>query len=129
MLFQIGPFEEMGRNGPTLNSLKNLYKLNVFNAAGQRGLKIRHELFDQFVFCQAISEADGIRIAVDQQLSWATLWWQVKQAGKITGLDHVANPFFLRDMTAESFHDSCKSTSSTYQPRKVSDRYGNKQRM
>lgn len=74
MLFRIGAFEGMGQDGPTLNSLENLYNLNVLNAAGQRRLKIRHELLDQFVFCQAISEADGIRIAVDQQLSWATLW-------------------------------------------------------
>lgn len=109
MLFRLGAFKQLKRDGPTLNCPENLYSLRALNGLGQQELKIKDELLDQFVFCQAIREADGIRIAADQQLSWATLKYWTKQAGKITGFSHISEPYTLRRKAAKAFYDSCKS--------------------
>lgn len=110
MLFRVRAFKELSRDGPTLNCPENLYSLRVLDGIGQQKLKIKDELLDQFVFCQAIREADGIRIATDQQLSSAGVRYRMKRAGEITGFEHVARPYAFRYMAAKAFNDSRKSS-------------------
>lgn len=112
MLFRIGAFKKISRDGPTLNRPENLYSLGVLNGLGQQEPKIK-EILDQFVFCQAIREADGIRIAVDQQLSPANLRYRMKRGGEITGFDQVTKTYGLRYGAAKAFNDSCKLSPGT----------------
>lgn len=79
----------------------------------EQELKIKEEILDQFVFCQAIREADGIQIAVDQQLSSANLRYRMKRGGEITGFDQVTKPYGLRYGAAKAFNDSCKLSPGT----------------
>ena len=36
---------------------------------GQQELKLKNEILDQFVFCQAVCEEDGNRIVLERQLT------------------------------------------------------------
>ena len=39
---------------------ENLYNLGILKGLGQQELKLKNEVLDRFVFCQAVREADGI---------------------------------------------------------------------
>lgn len=106
MLFRIGAFKNISTVGPVLNCPENLYSLGVLNGLGQQELKLKEEILDQFVFCQAIREAHGFRIALDQQLSSATVRYRMKRGGEITGFEQVTKPYCLRYGAAKAFNDS-----------------------
>lgn len=110
MLFRIGAFKNISQDGPTVNCPENLYNLGILNGLNQQELKLKDEILDQFVFCQAIREADGVRIALDQQLSAATLRYRMKRGGEITGFEQVTKPYGLRYGAAKAFNDSRKQS-------------------
>lgn len=108
MLFRIGAFKNVSLDGPVVNCPENLYSLGILNGLNQQELKLKDEILDQFVFYQAIREADGVRIALDQQLSSATVRYRMKWGGEITGFEQVTKPYGLRYGAAKAFNDSCK---------------------
>ncbi|KAF7174465.1 hypothetical protein CNMCM6106_008809 [Aspergillus hiratsukae] len=51
-------------------------------------------------------EADGIRIALEEQLTEGALRYRMKRAGEITGFEQVTKPYGLRYGAAKAFNDS-----------------------
>ena len=51
-------------------------------------------------------EADGIQIALEQQLTDGTLRYRMKRGGEITGFEQVTKPYGLRYGAAKAFNDS-----------------------
>ncbi|EQL28673.1 hypothetical protein BDFG_08585 [Blastomyces dermatitidis ATCC 26199] len=60
MLFRIGAFKSLSKDGPVTDCPEKLYSLRVLDGLGEQELKLKDELLDQHVFCQALREADGI---------------------------------------------------------------------
>ncbi|GLA10386.1 hypothetical protein AnigIFM60653_004877, partial [Aspergillus niger] len=85
---------------------ENLYNLGVLDGLGQQELKLKEEILDRFVFCQAVREADGIRIVVEEQLTDGALRYRMKRGGEITGFEQVTKPYGLRYGAAKAFNDS-----------------------
>lgn len=106
MLFRIRAFNNFSTEGMVVDSPENLYSLGVLNGLGQQELKLKDEILDQFVFCQAVREADGIHIALDEQLTGGVLRYQMKRGGEITGFEQVTKPYGLRYGAAKAFNDS-----------------------
>ncbi|KAJ6000886.1 hypothetical protein N7481_001295 [Penicillium waksmanii] len=106
MLLKIKAFKTLSTNGPTLDSAEKLYSLGVLDGLGQQELKLKDEILDSYVFCQALREPDGIRIALDQQLTRGWLSYRMKRGGEITGFAEVAKPYCLRYGAAKAFNDS-----------------------
>lgn len=106
MLFRIRAFKNMSRDGPILDGPEKLYSLRVLDGLGQQELKLKDEILDDHVFCQALREPDGFRIALDQKLTGGWLRYRMKRAGLITGFAEVARPYCLRYGAAKAFNDS-----------------------
>lgn len=88
---------------------ENLYNLGVIKGLSQQELKLKDEMLDQFVFCQAVREADGIRIALEEQLTDGMLRYRMRLGGgEITGFEQVTKPYGLRYGAAKAFNDSRK---------------------
>jgi hypothetical protein len=102
MLFKAQAFKS-----PSIDSQERLYSLNVLNGLNEQKLPLREELDDEFIFCQTIREADGVRIARELQAitDWVRYW--MNQGGKITGMDQVTKPYCLRDGAAKALNESC----------------------
>jgi hypothetical protein len=62
MLFKAQAFKDLSINSP-----EKPYSLNVLDRLGEQRLLLKEELNEEFVFCQAVREADCICIARDQQ--------------------------------------------------------------
>ena len=92
MLFRIQGFKNFSKDGLVVDCPENLYKLGVLDGLGQQELKLKDEILDQFVFCQAVREPDCIQIMLGEQLTEGALWYQIKQGGKITVFKHVIKP-------------------------------------
>ncbi|KAL3428754.1 hypothetical protein BDV09DRAFT_201273 [Aspergillus tetrazonus] len=60
MLFRIQAFKNFSTEGLVVDCPENLYNLGVLDGLGQQELKLKDEILDQFVFCQAVREPDGI---------------------------------------------------------------------
>jgi nitrous oxide reductase accessory protein NosL len=73
---------------------------------------LKDDLNDHFVFCQAIREAYGVRIAHELQLITASIRYRMKKGGEITGFEAVTKPYVLRDGAAKAFNESRKHLSS-----------------
>ncbi|KAJ5111736.1 hypothetical protein NUU61_001366 [Penicillium alfredii] len=106
MLFRIRAFKNFSKDGRVVDCPENLYSLGVLNGLGEQELKLKDEILDQFVFCQAIREADGFRIALDEQLSEGSLRYRMKRGGEITGFAEVTKPYGLRYGAAKAFNDN-----------------------
>jgi hypothetical protein len=106
MLFRIKAFKNFSTDGLVVDCPENLYKLDVLDGLGQQELKLKDEILDQFVFCQAVREADGIRIALEEQLTEGALRYRMKRGGEITGFEQVTKPYCLRYGAAKAFNDS-----------------------
>ena len=106
MLFRIGAFKSLSKDGPVMDCPEKLYSLRVLDGLGEQELKLKDELLDQYVFCQALREADGIRIAPEEELSRGWLSYRIKRGGEITGFTEVAKPYCLRYGAAKAFNDS-----------------------
>ncbi|KAB8069060.1 hypothetical protein BDV29DRAFT_183512 [Aspergillus leporis] len=106
MLFRIRAFKNFSTEGLVLDCPENLYNLGVLEGLGQQELKLKNEILDQFVFCQAVREVDGIRIALKEQLTEGALRYRMKRGGEITGFEQVTKPYGLRYGAAKAFNDS-----------------------
>jgi hypothetical protein len=80
MLFKARAFKS-----PSIDSPERLYSLNVLDGLSEQKLPLREELDDDFIFCQAVREAHSVRIAHEVQLTLASVWYQMKKGGQITG--------------------------------------------
>ncbi|KAL2802972.1 hypothetical protein BJX63DRAFT_90216 [Aspergillus granulosus] len=111
MLFRIQGFKNFSEDGPVVDCPENLYNLGVLDGLGEQELKLKDEILDQFVFCQAVREADGIRIALGEQLTEGALRYRMKRGGEITGFEQVTKPYGLRYGAAKAFNDSPEVTN------------------
>ncbi|KAJ5776688.1 uncharacterized protein N7511_001699 [Penicillium nucicola] len=106
MLFRIGAFKTLSKDGRVMNCPENLYSLRVLNGLGQQELRLRPEILDQYVFCHALRGPNGIRIALEQNLTGGWLRYRMKRGGEITGFEEVTKPYGLRYGAAKAFNDS-----------------------
>jgi hypothetical protein len=106
MLFKSQAFED-----PSINSPEKLYSLKVLNVVNEQKLPLREELDEEFVFCQAVREADGVRIARELQVTTDWVRYRMKKGGEITGFVDVTKPYVLRDGAAKALNDSRKHRS------------------
>ena len=89
-----------------MNCPEKLYSLRVLSGLGQQELKLKDEILDRHVFCHALREPDGIRIALEKSLNKGWLSYRMKRGGEITGFEEVAKPYCLRYGAAKAFNDS-----------------------
>ncbi|KAJ9480689.1 hypothetical protein VN97_g12850 [Penicillium thymicola] len=106
MLFRIGAFKSLSKDGPVMDCPEKLYRLRILDGLGEQELKLKDEILDQNVFCQAVREADGLRIAIEKGLTGSWLRYRMKRGGEITGFAEVAKPYCLRYGAAKAFNDS-----------------------
>jgi uncharacterized protein DUF3435 len=106
MLFHIGAFKTFSRTGSVVDCPENLYSLGVVKGLGQQELKLKEELLDKFVFCEAVREADGVRIALEERFTEAKLRYRMKRGGEITGFADIMKPYGLRYGAAKAFNSS-----------------------
>ncbi|KAJ5343508.1 uncharacterized protein N7506_003332 [Penicillium brevicompactum] len=106
MLFRIGAFKSLSKDGPVMDCPEKLYRLRVLHGLGEQELKLKDEILDQNVFCQALREPGGIRIAPEEKLTKGWLSYRMKRGGEITGFAEVAKPYCLRYGAAKAFNDS-----------------------
>ncbi|OQD78924.1 hypothetical protein PENANT_c071G10263 [Penicillium antarcticum] len=106
MLFRIGAFKNFSKDGRVVDRPENLYNLRVMNGLGQQELKLKTEILDQYVFCHALREPHGFRIALEQNLTGGWLRYRMKRGGEITGFEEVTKPYGLRYGAAKAFNDS-----------------------
>ncbi|KAJ5542729.1 hypothetical protein N7535_005153 [Penicillium sp. DV-2018c] len=102
----IGAFKSLSKNGPVMDCPEKLYRLRILDGLGEQELRLKDEILDQHVFCQALREADGIRIALEKELTGGWLRYRMKRGGEITGFAEVTKPYCLRYGAAKAFNDS-----------------------
>jgi hypothetical protein len=103
MLFRARAFKS-----PSIDSPKKLYSLNILQGLNEQSLLLKDEIHDDFLFCQAVREAHGVRIAHDLQLTSASVRYRMKIGGQITGFAQVTKPYVLRDGAAKALNESRK---------------------
>ncbi|CRG92724.1 Putative membrane protein ycf1 [Talaromyces islandicus] len=101
MLFRRKAFKSENVNGP-----ESLYQLGVLRGLNRQDLPLKDEFLDQYVFCQAIRESDGVRVALDQQLGGGSLRYRLRRGGEITGFEQIMKPYALRYGAAKAFNNS-----------------------
>ena len=101
-------FKAMAFASPSIDSPEKLYSLNVLNGLGEQKLPLKKQLDDDFIFCRAVREADGVRIARDLQATTDWFRYRMKKGGEITGMAEVTKPYGLRDANAKEMNESCK---------------------
>ncbi|CAG7979818.1 unnamed protein product, partial [Penicillium salamii] len=106
MLFRIGAFKSLSKDGPVMDCPEKLYRLRVLHGLGEQELKLKDEILDQNVFCHALREPGGYRIAPEEKLTKGWLNYRMKRGGEITGFAEVAKPYCLRYGAAKAFNDS-----------------------
>ncbi|KFY89160.1 hypothetical protein V500_05907, partial [Pseudogymnoascus sp. VKM F-4518 (FW-2643)] len=74
---------------PSIYSPEKLYSLNVLQGLNEQELPLKDEILNNFVFCQAVRKAEGVRIAYNLQLSSASVQYRMKIGGQITGFKQV----------------------------------------
>ncbi|EDN05111.1 predicted protein [Histoplasma mississippiense (nom. inval.)] len=107
MLFYIQAFKSPGIRRP-----EDLYSLGVLNGLNQQQLPLRDDLADLFVFCSAVREGGGVRIAHEIRLTTASVRTRMKKGGEITGFQQVTKPYVLRDAAAKGFNESSDVSDS-----------------
>jgi hypothetical protein len=103
MLFKIQIFKFPGITSP-----EKLYNLDVLNGLNEQPLPLKETINNDFVFCQAVREAYGVRINHERQLTTGSIRYRMKKSGQITGFDQVTKPYVLRDGTAKALNESRK---------------------
>jgi hypothetical protein len=106
MLFKIQAFKS-----PSIDSPDKLFSLNVLDGLNQQELPLREAIGDDFVFCQAVREACGVRIAHELALTSASVRYRMKKGGRITGFAQVTKPYCLRDGAAKALNESRKCST------------------
>ncbi|KAG9242359.1 hypothetical protein BJ878DRAFT_583873 [Calycina marina] len=80
MLFKARAFKS-----PSIDCPKRLYSLTVLEGLNEQPLPLRDDMDNEFIFCEAVREAQGVRIARELQLSSGSVRYRVKVGGEITG--------------------------------------------
>ncbi|KAJ6103496.1 hypothetical protein N7486_005923 [Penicillium sp. IBT 16267x] len=111
MLFHIKGFKAMSKTGPVLDFPENLYRLGVLEGKGQQELLLKDRILDKFVFCQAVRETTGYRIALETQRTASMVRSRMRLGGQITGFEQVAKPYLLRYAGAKALNDSEEVTN------------------
>jgi hypothetical protein len=88
-----------------------LYSLNVLKGLNEQPLPLKEAIDDDFVFCQAVREAYGVRIAHELALTSASVRYRMKKGGRITGFAQVTKPYCLRDGAAKALNESRKCST------------------
>jgi hypothetical protein len=101
MLFKARAFKS-----PSIDCPERLYSLKVLKGLNEQPLPLRDEMNDEFIFCQAVREAQGVRIARELQLSSGWVRYRMKIGGEITGFGQVMRPYNLRDGSAKGLNES-----------------------
>jgi hypothetical protein len=107
MLFKMQAFKS-----PSIDSPEKLYSLNVLKGLNQQELPLKESIQDDFLFCQAIREVQGVRIAHELQCTSAWVRYRMKKGGQITGFAQVTKPYVLRDGAAKGLNESRKCLPS-----------------
>ena len=103
MLFKARAFKS-----PSIESQERVYSLDVLDGLNEQRLPLREALDEAFIFCQAVCEADGVRIAHELQLSSDSVRCRMKKGGQITGFAKVTKPYCLCDEAAKGLNESRK---------------------
>ena len=103
MLFKVLAFKS-----PSIDSAEKLYSLGILDGLNEQVLPLRKELDNDFIFCQAVREAYGVRIAHEVQLISASVRYRMKKGGEITGFSQVTKPYCLRDGAVKGLNESRK---------------------
>jgi hypothetical protein len=103
MLFKARAFKS-----PSIDCPESLYSLKVLKGLNEQPLPLRDEMNDEFIFCEAVREAQGVRIARELQLSSGSVRYRMKVGGEITGFGQVLKPYNLRDGSAKGLNESGK---------------------
>jgi hypothetical protein len=103
MLFKARAFKS-----PSINSPEKLYSLDILDGLNEQALPLKEELDEDFVFCQAVRDAHGVRIAHELKLSSDSVRYRMKKGGEIIGFAQVTKPYVLRDGAAKALNESCK---------------------
>lgn len=69
ILFRISAFKSLSKDGPVMDCPEKLYRLRILDRLSEQELKLKNEILDQNVFCQAVREADSLRIAIEKGLT------------------------------------------------------------
>ena len=101
MLFKARAFKS-----PSIDSPEKLFSLGVLNGLNQQELPLKDSMQDDFVFCQAIRELQGVRISRELQCTAAWIRYRMKKGGQITCFDGVVKPYDLRNRAAKAFNES-----------------------
>ncbi|KAL5312965.1 hypothetical protein ACEPPN_019391 [Leptodophora sp. 'Broadleaf-Isolate-01'] len=101
MLFKARAFKS-----PSIDCPERLYSLKVLKGLNEQPLPLRDEMNDEFIFCEAVREAQGVRIARELQLSSGSVRYRMKVGGEITGFGQVLKPYNLRDGAAKGLNES-----------------------
>ncbi|OQD77334.1 hypothetical protein PENANT_c114G05410 [Penicillium antarcticum] len=102
MLFRIGAFKSLSKDGPVMDCPEKLYRLRILDGLGEQELKLKDEILDQHMFCQALREADGIRIALEKELTGSWLRYRMKRGADVSNelqnvmLQHASIDTFVR---------------------------------
>ena len=72
----------------------------------EQQLPLKHELSNDFVFCQAVETAGGFFLAPQLQLSSNSVRYRMKIGGHITGFAQLTKPYVLRDGAAKALNES-----------------------
>jgi Protein of unknown function (DUF3435) len=103
MLFKVQAFKSPGIVSP-----EKLYSMSVLKGLNQQELPLKDELSDDFIFCQAVDTACGVRLVRQLQLSSDSIRYRMKIGGQITGFAQVTKPYVLRDGAAKALNESRK---------------------
>jgi hypothetical protein len=114
MLFHIKGFKTMSKTGPVLDCPENLYRLGVLEGKGQQDMLLKDRILDKFVFCQAVRETTGFRIALEMQRTASMIRSRMRLGGQITGFEQVVKPYLLRYAGAKALNDSGEYSPNMY---------------
>ncbi|KAJ5462784.1 hypothetical protein N7475_007728 [Penicillium sp. IBT 31633x] len=87
MLFRIGIFKSLSKDGPIIDYLKKLYYLRV-------------------LYRLTLREPSGIRITLEEKLTKGWLSYRMKRGSEIIGFAEVAKPYCLQYSVVKAFNDS-----------------------
>ena len=74
----------------------------------EQKLPLKTELDNEFIFCQAVREANGVRIARELQATTYWMRYRMKIGGLITSFEQVTKPYVLRYGAAKGLNESRK---------------------
>ncbi|CZR66010.1 uncharacterized protein PAC_15910 [Phialocephala subalpina] len=99
-------FKARAFKSPSIDCPERLYSLKVLKGLNEQPLPLRDEMNNEFIFYQAVREAQGVRVARELQLSSGWVQYRMKVGGEIAGFGQVIRPYNLRDSSAKGLNES-----------------------